>query len=111
MSSSSRRFRAMAATGSLILIDGGHGEGGGALVRTALVMAALTEQPVRIDHVRTGTNHPGVDIEDLTLIQALAKSCMAETVGAESGSTSLSFLPTGRCTALKGALDVGSKLE
>jgi len=96
----------MASTGSLILIDGSHGEGGGALVRTALMMAALTQQPVRIDQVRSGTSHPGVDIEDLTLIRALAKSCSAELVGAEPGSNSLSFLPTKRCGGLKDALDL-----
>lgn len=96
----------MAVTGSLVLIDGSHGEGGGALVRTALTMAALTQQAVRIDQVRSGTNHPGVDIEDLTLIKCLAKACGAEVTGAEAGSQSLSFLPTKRCGGLKDALDV-----
>lgn len=96
----------MASTGSLILLDGSHGEGGGALVRTALTMAALTQQSVRIDQVRNGTNHPGIDIEDLTLIKGLAKSCGAEVVGAEAGSQTVSFHPTKRCGGLKDALDV-----
>jgi RNA 3'-terminal phosphate cyclase (ATP) len=93
-------------TGSLILIDGSHGEGGGALVRTAISMSALTQLPVRINQVRGGTNHPGVDIEDLTLIRALAKSCGAEVTGAEAGSSTLSFLPTKRCSGLKDSLDL-----
>lgn len=104
----------MAATSSLVLIDGSHGEGGGALVRTALTLAAITQQGVRIDHVRAGTNYPGLDIEDLILIQALVKSCAAETVGAEPGSSTVSFIPTRRCAALKeslGALDAGLGLR
>lgn len=99
----------MASTSTLIQLDGSHGEGGGALVRTALAMAALTQQAVRIDQVRAGTNHPGIDVEDLTLLKALTKSCAAETIGAEPGSNSVSFLPTRRCAGLKDALDIDPK--
>jgi RNA 3'-terminal phosphate cyclase (ATP) len=99
----------MATTGSLITIDGSHGEGGGALVRTAFAMAALTEQGVRIDNFRAGTNHPGVDVEDLVLVQTLATSCSAETVGLNLGSNSVSFLPTRRCHGLKQALDLPNR--
>jgi len=101
----------MATTRSLIVLDGSHGEGGGALVRTALAMSALTQQPVRIDQVRNGTNHPGIDAEDLVLIKALAKSCAAETVGAEPGSNTVSFLPTRPCSGLKEALDIDPRLQ
>ena len=74
-------------------IDGSHGEGGGALVRTALAMAALTQQAVRIEGVRTGTRHPGTDAEDLTLLKVLREMCAAETPGAEIGGNALTFLP------------------
>src|SRR5215212_9107464 len=96
----------MAALGSPIVIDGSHGEGGGALVRTCLVMSTLTQQPVRIDGVRSGTKFAGLDYEDLVLMQALAKSCAAETVGATVGSTSISFLPTRRPSGVNGELDL-----
>lgn len=99
----------MPSTNTLVQLDGSHGEGGGALVRTALAMAALTQQAVRIDQVRGGTNHPGIDVEDLTLLKALSKSCQAETIGAELGSKSVSFLPTKRCSGLKDSLDVDAK--
>ncbi|MBN9502571.1 MAG: hypothetical protein BGO01_17780 [Armatimonadetes bacterium 55-13] len=101
----------MATTGSLITIDGGHGEGGGALVRTALTMAAVTQQSVRIDNVRNGTNYPGLDIEDLTLLRALAKVCAAESVGAEAGSKSVSFLPTRRSSGIKEAIDLDPSVQ
>ncbi len=100
----------MSTSNALIQIDGSHGEGGGALVRTALAMAALTQQAVRIQNVRAGTNHPGVDVEDLTLVKALAVSCAAETTGAERGSPTLSFLPSRRCAPLKSALDLDERL-
>ncbi len=96
----------MPPPGSPILIDGSHGEGGGALVRTALTMSALTQQAVRIDHVRTGTKFPGLDYEDVVLATALAKSCQAETRGLEPGSLSVSFLPTKKAGALQGSLDL-----
>ncbi len=89
---------------SLVLVDGAHGEGGGALIRTALAMSALTQQPTRITDVRGGTNYPGLDAEDLTLIKALAKVCRAETVGAELGSDVVSFLPTTRPEGYKGPI-------
>src|SRR5579862_7999130 len=94
----------MPAHGSPIIIDGSYGEGGGALMRTCLVMSSLTEQPVRVDGVRSGTNYPGLDYEDLLLLRALAKSCAAEIVGGAVGATSVSFLPTRRPRSLNGDL-------
>jgi RNA 3'-terminal phosphate cyclase (ATP) len=89
----------------MIVIDGSHGEGGGALVRTALSMAALTQSPIRVDNVRGGTNYPGVDSEDMLLIQALAASTAAETTGVERASNAFSFLPTRRAHGLDLDLD------
>ncbi|RYG23533.1 hypothetical protein EON82_13735, partial [bacterium] len=88
----------------MIVLDGTYGEGGGALLRTALAMSALTEQPVRIENVRGETRHPGLDPEDLTLVRALAESTAAETTGAELGSNTLAFLPTRLPKALNGKL-------
>lgn len=96
----------MAAHGSLIVVDGSHGEGGGTLVRTCLVMSALTQQPVRIDGVRTGTKFPGLDYEDLLLMRALGRACAAEMTGAEVGSLTISFLPARRPKGINGNLDL-----
>jgi RNA 3'-terminal phosphate cyclase (ATP) len=101
----------MAASGSLVKIDGAYGEGGGALIRTALAMAALTQQPVRIEQVRGATNFPGLDIEDLTLLGSLSRSCAAETMGAELKSPVVSFLPTRKAAHLSGSLDVQGEEE
>jgi RNA 3'-terminal phosphate cyclase (ATP) len=99
----------MAAAGSLIVIDGAHGEGGGALIRMALTMSALTQQPIRVDHVRAGTNYPGLDIEDITLARTLARSCAAETPGLEFGASTFTFLPSRPPAALKERLDIAAE--
>lgn len=101
----------MPAPGSPIVLDGSHGEGGGALLRTALSLSALTQQPTRIDYVRGGTPYAGVDSEDLALIRGLGKSCEAEVIGANLGASTLSFLPTRHPRALKESLDPPDPVE
>jgi RNA 3'-terminal phosphate cyclase (ATP) len=91
----------MASTSALIVIDGSQGEGGGALLRTALTMSALTQQSLRIDNVRGNTRFPGMDIEDLMILGALAKSCKAEVIGAEIGAPNVTFMPTTKPSGLK----------
>lgn len=83
----------MSAHSTLLTLDGSHGEGGGALLRTALSMSVLTQQAFRVEHIRTGTKFSGLDVEDLTLISALQKMTDAEVSGAEPGSLSLLFVP------------------
>lgn len=89
------------SSGALVVIDGTYGEGAGGIVRTALSMAALTQQGVRIVDIRGNTPYPGVDVEDLLLARTLGNLCKAEMIGLELGSPSLSFLPTKRPSPLK----------
>ena len=95
----------MPALGAPIILDATHGEGGGALLRTALSMAALTQQPMVAKGVRGESKYPGLSSEDVTIIRALASMCRAETVGATVGSNDISFLPTRRPAALNGTLE------
>ena len=81
-------------TSAPIQLDGTYGEGGGALLRAALGMSALTQQPFHLTQVRGGTNHPGLDIEDALVVQAMASSCAADVVGGTVGSQSITFTPT-----------------
>lgn len=82
--------------GSVIHLDGGHAEGGGALFRTALTMSAVTQQGCKISNIRGATKHPGLDAEDATLLRALAQSCAAETSDYELGANSIEFHPSRR---------------
>ncbi len=88
----------------MIVLDGSYGEGGGALLRTALAMSAVTEQGVRIENVRGESRFPGLDPEDLTLVGALAESTAAEVSGADLGSNTLVFNPTRLPKALNGKI-------
>ena len=94
----------MAAGTSLVSIDGTHGEGGGALLRCALAMSALTQQPLKLTDVRGGTRHQGLDPEDITIIQALTESCAAEVSGVTPGSNAFSFVPSRPAKGINGRL-------
>lgn len=88
----------------LIKLDGSHGEGGGALLRAALSMSALTQQGCQIEHIRTGTKYVGLDVEDITLIKALASICDADTSDLTPGALSLLFVPKRSVRPFKGTI-------
>jgi RNA 3'-terminal phosphate cyclase (ATP) len=83
----------MRTTEDPIVLNGSHGEGGGALFRTALSMSALTQKPLIIDSIRGATRKPGISAEDLPVLHALIKACNAQVEGAELGSKKLEFTP------------------
>jgi RNA 3'-terminal phosphate cyclase (ATP) len=77
-----------------ILIDGAHGEGGGQILRTALVLSAVTGRPLTIENVRAGRPKPGLAAQHLTGVRAVARLCQARVAGDALGSTRLEFAPT-----------------
>jgi len=77
----------------MLVIDGSHGEGGGQVLRTALALATLTGQPVRIEHIRAGRRKPGLRPQHLTAVRAAAAVCGAHLEGDELGSQMLTFAP------------------
>lgn len=79
--------------GQVIVIDGSHGEGGGQVLRSALTLAALLGQPVRIENIRAGRRNPGLAAQHLTGVLAAASVCSAELSGAQLGSQALTFIP------------------
>ncbi|MCH7904938.1 MAG: hypothetical protein IH944_10275 [Armatimonadetes bacterium] len=91
-----------------IFINGSHGEGGSALLRTAIAVSTLTSQPVRIHDVRGAMRKPGLTAEDLTTVYAFADCCDADLDGAEIQSSELKFRPGGESGALNGVYDVQS---
>jgi RNA 3'-phosphate cyclase len=87
-----------------VRIDGSYGEGGGTLVRTALIVSVLTQQPVEIENVRSNLKYPGVDIEDLTLIRALARMTGTEVSNVGLGDRVLRLHPNARARGLNGRI-------
>lgn len=77
----------------LIPLDGGEGEGGGQILRTALALAAATGQGFEIHGVRARRQRPGLRPQHLAAVRAAALACGAKASGAFEGSRSLRFEP------------------
>ncbi|WP_074822259.1 RNA 3'-terminal phosphate cyclase [Pragia fontium] len=74
-------------------IDGSQGEGGGQILRTSLSLSMITGKPVRFNAIRAGRAKPGLMRQHLTAVLAAQEICNAQVVGAQLGSTELSFIP------------------
>ncbi len=75
----------------MINLDGSQGEGGGALVRTALALAALTRQEFVVENIRAGRVEGGLKAQHLEAINLLKKLCSAKTNEISLGSPHLEF--------------------
>ncbi|MBT4651730.1 RNA 3'-terminal phosphate cyclase [Candidatus Woesearchaeota archaeon] len=78
----------------MIELDGSYGSGGGALVRVALALSALTGKEFKVDKIRAGKGDSGgLKAQHLHAIKALKEICGAETNEIELGSKELWFKP------------------
>jgi RNA 3'-terminal phosphate cyclase (ATP) len=77
----------------MIEIDGSLGEGGGQILRSALSLSILTQQPFRIENIRAGRLKPGLRPQHLKAVDAAAAISQAELDGAAIGSSHLVFKP------------------
>jgi len=77
----------------LVNINGEWGEGGGAIIRTALALSTITQQPFEITNIRKNRPQSGLKHQHLFCIKALENLCNAKTEGAFLGSTSLKYIP------------------
>jgi len=78
---------------SLINLNGDWGEGGGAIVRLAVGLSALTGNPIKITNIRAKRCNPGLAEQHLQAVNAVAKLCDANMVGAVMHSEELEFYP------------------
>src|SRR5574341_319598 len=74
-------------------VDGGQGEGGGQILRTALAISAIRGLPVEVHSIRTRRKTPGLQAQHLTAVTALARICGAHVEGASLGSQRVLFTP------------------
>ena len=77
----------------MIELDGSFGEGGGALVRTALALSAYTGKSFEVKNIRAGRKVPGLKAQHLSAIEILKELCDAKTNEIAIGTTSLRFIP------------------
>lgn len=74
-------------------IDGARGEGGGQILRTALMLGLLTGRGLRFVRIREGRPQPGLKAQHLAAIEAAGAVSGARIQGAELGSREVAFDP------------------
>jgi RNA 3'-terminal phosphate cyclase len=74
-------------------INGGHGEGGGQIIRSAITLSCITKQPIHLENIRKNRKNEGLRGQHLTAIRILQKISKADVIGAKIGSTELKFIP------------------
>lgn len=77
----------------LIEIDGSYGEGGGAIVRNAIALSALTSKPIHIKNIRANRPKPGLMPQHFNAVNAVARLSGAECDKLNVGSSEISFKP------------------
>jgi RNA 3'-phosphate cyclase len=80
-------------SGSLVELDGGRGEGGGQILRSALALSALTGRPFKLVNVRANRPKPGLQPQHLMCVKAAAAICAGTYKGGSVGSATLYFEP------------------
>jgi len=88
-------------------INGGHGEGGGQIIRSAIALSCITKQPIHLENIRKNRKVSGLRPQHLTAIKILQKVANAKVIGAEIGSTEIKFIP-GNIENLELVEDVGT---
>ena len=96
------------STHGVIELDGGAGEGGGQILRTALTLSAVTGRAFSVDRARANRLKPGLRPQHREATLAMARLCDAEVQGAEVGSARLEFRPARRPVAGEWAFDIGT---
>jgi RNA 3'-terminal phosphate cyclase (ATP) len=76
-------------------LDGGVGEGGGQILRTALALSLATGTPFRLERIRAKRSRPGLLRQHLTALNAATAIGEADVTGAEIGSSTITFAPRG----------------
>lgn len=77
----------------MIEIDGSFGEGGGQILRTASALATIVKKDCRVFNVRKSRPKPGLAVQHLSGIQALARFSEGSLEGDFLGSEEILFSP------------------
>ncbi|MEM5804843.1 MAG: RNA 3'-terminal phosphate cyclase [Candidatus Aenigmatarchaeota archaeon] len=75
----------------MIELDGS--DAGGQMVRTAAALSALTGKAFRINNIRGARPEPGLKVQHIEGINALAELCDAKVKGLSVGSREMEFVP------------------
>ena len=78
---------------NFLKINGAHGEGGGQIVRSAITLSCITNQPIHLENIRKNRKNEGLKPQHLAAIKILQKISNAKVIGDKLGSTELKFIP------------------
>jgi RNA 3'-terminal phosphate cyclase (ATP) len=92
----------------MITIDGAQKSGSGTIVRYAVALAALLNQPLHLLHARAKRSKPGLRPQHLSSVLACAELCGATTTGTHVGSTEFTFVPGNRISGGTFTWDIGT---
>ena len=77
----------------MIEIDGSYGEGGGAIVRNAVALSALTSKPINIKNIRANRPKSGLMPQHFNAVKAVAQLSGAKCDKLNVGSSEITFKP------------------
>ena len=88
-------------------INGGHGEGGGQIVRSAIMLSCITGKPIHLENIRKNRKKNGLKPQHLTAIRIIQKISNSKIIGAKIGSSELKFTP-GKIEEVELVEDIGT---
>ena len=70
---------------NFLKINGAHGEGGGQIVRSAITLSCITNQPIHLENIRKNRKNEGLKPQHLAAIKILQKISNAKVIGDKLG--------------------------
>ncbi len=92
----------------MIVLDGGHGEGGGQVLRTALSVSAALGRAFVLERVRHNRKPPGLKAQHLECVLACARLSDGRVEGAKAGSNRVLLEPKRRPEAGSHRFEIGT---
>jgi RNA 3'-terminal phosphate cyclase (ATP) len=92
----------------MLHIDGGQKSGSGTIVRYAIGLAALLGEELELTNIRAKRDKPGLRLQHLAAVKALAQLCGGQVEGAKVGTSSIVFRPKTPVSGGNFQWDIGS---